>query len=492
MPEKQARKPLTEIAFASLDLLPSVHEGLAGAGFTHCTPIQALTLPPALHGRDVAGQAQTGTGKTAAFLLVIFQRLLSKPSADSGRHPRALVLAPTRELALQIHKDALLLGGGTGLRFGLAYGGVDYDKQRTAIEQGVDVLIGTPGRIIDYFKQHVFNLDHIEVMVLDEADRMFDLGFIKDIRYVLRRLPPLDRRQSLMFSATLGQRVLELAYEHMNEPELLKVETDHVTADNVRQTVYYPANKEKLPLLVKILRGIGEDVAGGGRVMVFANTRAATDLVERTLNANGIHAAAMSGQVPQKKRQTLLKGFHDGEIPVLVATDVAARGLHIPDVTHVINFDLPQDAEDYVHRIGRTARLGAAGEAISFACENYAFHLPEIEKYIGYQIPMGEADAESLPRIERAAPAPKRAHREDDRRRSSGGGRGGGRSGSSRSGSSRSGSSRSGGGRSGGEGSSGGRRPGGEQKPAESAAGEGADKPRGRRRRRKPQTPSGA
>jgi len=416
MPDKPLSNPLTEVAFSSLDLLPQVQAGLTKAGFTHCTPIQALTLPPALAGLDVAGQAQTGTGKTAAFLLVIFQRLLSKGPAGAEPNPRALILAPTRELALQIHKDALSLGSETGLRFALAYGGVDYEKQRATLEQGVDVLIGTPGRIIDYFKQHVFNLKHIDVMVLDEADRMFDLGFIKDIRYVLRRLPPREQRQALMFSATLGQRVLELAYEHMNEPELLKVETDNVTADNVRQTVYYPANPEKLPLLVSILRGITD-----GRVMVFTNTRAATDLVMRTLNANDIHADAMSGRVPQKKRQTLLKRFHDGEIPVLVATDVAARGLHIPDVTHVINFDLPQDAEDYVHRIGRTARLGARGEAISFACENYAFHLPEIEDYIGYSIPMEQADSESLPRLERAPPPPKRdRHGSGDRRPSRG------------------------------------------------------------------------
>jgi ATP-dependent RNA helicase RhlB len=427
MPENQTSNHLTEVAFETLDLLPAVQAGVTKAGFTYCTPIQALTLPLALRGRDVAGQAQTGTGKTAAFLLVIFQRLLQKQPSEPGRHPRALVLAPTRELALQIHKDALLLGGDTGLRFGLAYGGIDYEKQRTELEQGVDILIGTPGRIIDYFKQNVFNLKQIDVMVLDEADRMFDLGFIKDIRYVLRRLPPRDQRQSLMFSATLGQRVLELAYEHMNEPELLKVKTDQVTADLVQQSVYYPANKEKLPLLVKILRGIEQEVKGGGRVMVFANTRVATDRVERTLNANGIHAAAMSGQVPQKKRQTLLKRFHDGEIPVLVATDVAARGLHIPDVTHVINFDLPQDAEDYVHRIGRTARLGARGEAISFACENYAFHLPEIEQYIGYAIPMEYADAESLPEIKRAPPAPRREHRSGGRGRSSHGGGPGGR-----------------------------------------------------------------
>ena len=447
MENENNSKPLTDMAFSTLDLKPEVQEGLRQAGFTHATPIQALTLAPALEGKDVAGQAQTGTGKTAAFLLTIFQRLLESPRDEPGRHPRALVLAPTRELALQIHKDALLLGGDSGLRFGLAYGGVDYEKQRNVLQEGVDVLIGTPGRIIDYFKQKVFNLQHIDVMVLDEADRMFDLGFIKDIRYVLRRLPPLDERQCLMFSATLSHRVLELAYEHMNEPELLKVETEQVTADHVAQSVYYPANDEKLRLLVGLLQRI-ED----GRVMVFANTRAATDRVQRTLEANGVHAASISGAVPQKKRQSLLKRFHDGEIPVLVATDVAARGLHIPDVTHVINFDLPQDAPDYVHRIGRTARLGARGEAISFACENYAFHLPEIEDYIGYEIPVEQADAELLPEIKRAAPRPRR---EDH------GGRGGGRRPSSR--------------------GRGGQRTSGS---GEASGGDKSEKPRRRRRRR--------
>ena len=411
MSENNSSNALTEIEFSSFDLFDEVRKGLDKAGFTYCTPIQALTLPVALQGKDVAGQAQTGTGKTAAFLLVIFQRLLEKQPQHDRRHPRALVLAPTRELALQIHKDALLLGSHTGLKFGLAYGGVDYEKQRKSLEDGVDILIGTPGRLIDYFKQHVYNLKQIDVMVLDEADRMFDLGFIKDIRYVLRRLPPREKRQCLMFSATLAQRVLELAYEHMNDPDLLKVEADQVTAENVKQSVYYPANEEKLPLLIGLLREIKD-----GRVMVFANTRAATDLVERTLNANDIHAAAMSGQVPQKKRQTLLKKFHDGELPVLVATDVAARGLHIPDVTHVINFDLPQDAEDYVHRIGRTARLGAEGEAISFACENYAFHLPEIEDYIGYPIAVEQAGPDQMSEIKRAKPRPRRQdHRHDGR-----------------------------------------------------------------------------
>jgi ATP-dependent RNA helicase RhlB len=427
MNDNISNNTISDLAFSELDLHETIRMGISKAGFTHCTLIQALTLPPALSGQDVAGQAQTGTGKTAAFLLVIFQRLLNKPRTHEGTSPRALVLAPTRELAIQIHKDALLLGSDSGLSFGLAYGGVDYEKQRTILKDGVDVLIGTPGRIIDYFKQHVFNLKSIEVMVLDEADRMFDLGFIKDIRYVLRRLPDLDKRQCLLFSATLSQRVLELAYEHMNEPDLLKVESEKITAENVRQVVYYPSNEEKMPLLAALLHRFQS-----GRVMVFTNTRAATDRVERTLNANGFHAAAISGRVPQKKRQTLLRRFHDGEIPVLVATDVAARGLHIPDVTHVVNYDMPQDAPDYVHRIGRTARLGAQGEAHSFACENYAFHLPEIESYIGYNIPLEHVDEADLPELV-IPPAPKRSRASHGRHKHGNRGGGGkGRSGGGR------------------------------------------------------------
>jgi len=378
-----------------------------------------MTLPTALKGNDVAGQAQTGTGKTAAFLLVIFERLLDRPkSGEVGNNPRALILAPTRELALQIHKDAELLGGETGLKFGLAYGGVDYDKQRKQLQDGVDVLIGTPGRLIDYFKQKVYNLRHIEVVVLDEADRMFDLGFIDDIRFLLRRTPSPEKRQGLMFSATLGFRVMELAYEHMNSPETLTVETDQITADNVIQSVYYPANSEKIPLLIGLLKAIGK-----ARIMVFTNTRAAADRVGRTLNANDLSAAVISGRVHQTKRQSLLRKFHDGEIPILVATDVAARGLHIPDVTHVFNFDLPQDAPDYVHRIGRTARLGAKGEAISFACEHYAFHLPEIEDYIGYPIPVLSTDPGLLADFKRPPPAPPRTDRRGKGRSKPGGGR---------------------------------------------------------------------
>ncbi len=402
MTENKSTNPLTDVLFSSLGLHPKIISGLEAANFTHCTPIQALALPPALTDKDVAGQAQTGTGKTAAFLLVIFNQLLKQKSDHYGNNPRAFIVAPTRELAIQIHRDALLLGAHTGLKAGLAYGGVDYDKQRKVLQDGVDILIGTPGRLIDYFKQKVYNLRHIEVMVLDEADRMFDLGFIDDIRFLLRRMPAPGKRQSLLFSATLSHRVMELAYEHMNSPETLKVEAESITVDLVQQKVFYPANDEKLPLLIGLMRQQDEHHS-----MVFTNTRAAADKVGRTLNANGITAVVISGRVRQEQRQKLLKRFHDGDIPVLVATDVAARGLHIPDVTHVYNFDLPQDAPDYVHRIGRTARLGAKGDAISFACENYAFHLPEIEEYIGYSIATDSASADLLPEIT-IPPAPKR------------------------------------------------------------------------------------
>ena len=293
-------------------------------------------------------------GKTAAFLISLFQRLLKGERIDSKvTAPRALVLAPTRELAVQIAKDADELGAHTGLVLGLAFGGTDYEKQRTIIENGIDILVGTPGRIIDYFKQGVFVLKHIDALVLDEADRMFDLGFIKDIRYLLRRCSPADQRLNHLFSATLSQRVLELAYEHMNDPELIRIEPDKITADRVRQSILYPANEEKLPLLVHLLRTRAPD-----RTMVFVNTKREAEVVEDTLRSNGINAKAISGDVPQKKRLRMLKEFQQGELAVLIGTDVASRGLHIPDVTHVFNYDLPQDREDYVHRIGRTARAG--------------------------------------------------------------------------------------------------------------------------------------
>ncbi|WP_376689862.1 DEAD/DEAH box helicase [Wenzhouxiangella sp. EGI_FJ10409] len=417
-----AQQVLTETRFDSFDLHPDIRRGLAEAGFEYCTPIQEKTLPLVLSGRDIAGQARTGTGKTAAFLMAVFQRLLSPDSIGPGANPRSIIVAPTRELAIQIHRDAELLGKHTGLRSVLTYGGVDYHKQREEIASGVDILIGTPGRLIDYLKQGVYSLKATEVAVLDEADRMFDLGFITDIRYLFRKMPPVDKRQTLMFSATFPLKVTELAYEHMNEAETIRFEEEQVTSDRVRQVVYYPANREKLPLLVQLLRGMPD-----GHVMVFVNTRHVTDRVARTLKANGFKAAMLAGSVPQKKRQTLLKRFREGELDVLVATDVAARGLHIPDVSHVINFDLPQDAADYVHRIGRTARLGATGDAISFACEDYAFHLPEIEEYIEMSLPVEQHDPDDLPELERPAPPPKKSGDRKGGRRGSGRGRGGGR-----------------------------------------------------------------
>jgi ATP-dependent RNA helicase RhlB len=386
---------LSDLRFDSLSLQDSVRAGIRDAGFEFCTPIQASTLPIALEPRDVAGQAQTGTGKTAAFLIATYQKLLaSTPDPQRKKQPRAFMLAPTRELAMQIAKDAELLGTHTGFKVGLAYGGTDYEKQRRTIADGVDILIGTPGRIIDYFKQGVFKLDEVEVAVLDEADRMFDLGFIKDIRYLLRRLPPPDKRLNMLFSATLSHRVMELAFEHMNEPELIRIEPDKVTADRVRQAIFFPSNEDKLPLLVGLIREMG-----AGRIMVFVNMKRDAELVEATLEANDVHAKAISGDVPQKKRQRLLLDFQSGDLQVLIGTDVASRGLHIPDVQYVINYDLPQDSEDYVHRIGRTARAGASGDAISFGCESYAMSLPDIEEYIGHKIPVANYDPDQLPEL---------------------------------------------------------------------------------------------
>jgi ATP-dependent RNA helicase RhlB len=395
------------LRFVELPLEGALQQGIADAGFTTCTPIQSRSLPLALAGRDVAGQAQTGTGKTAAYLIALFQTLASRPPLPAKEPgPRALILAPTRELAVQIHKDAESLGKHVPYRLGLAFGGTDYDKQRRQIAEGVDVLIGTPGRIIDFFKQHVFGLRRVQVLVLDEADRMFDLGFLRDIRYVLRRLPERDDRLNLLFSATLSHRVLELAYEHMNDPELVRVEPDKVTVDGVRQCIYFPANDEKTPLLIMLLRQMDAQ-----RTMVFVNTRREAERLREELERNGISAAAISGDVPQPKRLRMLRDFQTGVLPVLIGTDVASRGLHVPDVSHVFNYDLPQDAEDYVHRIGRTARAGASGDAISFGCEDYVESLPEIEAYVGHKLPVGAIERPALDEVIQAMSAAPRKPR---------------------------------------------------------------------------------
>ena len=384
---------LTDTAFSSLPLHPLLQKGLQQVGFEFCTPIQAQSLPVLLANRDVAGQAQTGTGKTIAFLLATFQRLLNTQAAQSttDKQPRALILAPTRELAIQIAKDAEALNKYAGLRIVIAHGGKDYQRQRDAIAEGCDVLIGTPGRLLDFHKQQVFNLKSIQAVVLDEADRMFDLGFIKDVRFFLRRLPRPEKRLGMLFSATLSYKVTELAYEHMNNPEKIQVEPEKMLGDRIEEWVYYPSNEEKIPLLLALINRIRPL-----RSIVFVNTKHAAEKVWGYLEGNGHKAALLSGDVPQKKRERLLKHFQDGDVAYLVATDVAARGLHIPQVSHVFNFDLPQDPEDYVHRTGRTARAGASGTAISLACEEYVFSLPDIEQYIKHKLPVAQSSEEQL------------------------------------------------------------------------------------------------
>jgi ATP-dependent RNA helicase RhlB len=415
------------VRFDSLALPEKLQAGVNKAGFEICTPIQAQTLPRALAGHDIAGQAQTGTGKTAAFLLATLHRMLENAGGEDEQkqNPRAIMLAPTRELAIQIAEDAKVLGSGTNFNFQVVFGGSDYEKQRKKLEGGVDVLIGTPGRFIDYLKQGVFNLNSVEVVVLDEADRMFDLGFIKDIRYVLRRLPPAESRLNLLFSATLSQKVLELAFEHMNDPETVRIEPEKMTADRVTQCVYFPGNREKIPLLIGLLRSMNAT-----RTMVFVNTKREGEKLERFLNFNDIEAKAISGDVPQNKRMRMLKDFQNGDLQVLVATDVASRGLHIPDVSHVINYDVPQDPEDYVHRIGRTARAGASGDSITFACETFAMSLPDVEKFIGNEIPRASLDPDTLVKI-KIPPKPEFKDRGGPRR-GGGGNRGRGNSGGHR------------------------------------------------------------
>ncbi len=394
---------LTDTTFSSLGLASTILAGMDEAGFELCTPIQQQTLPISLAGKDVAGQAQTGTGKTIAFLLATYHTLINKVATNNKSGVRALILAPTRELAIQIHNDALIIGKHTGIKIGLAYGGTDYEKQRKTLEDGVDILIGTPGRTIDFFKQKVFNLRNADVLVLDEADRMFDLGFINDIRYLLRRLPEPEQRLNLLFSATLSFKVTELAYEHMNNPEMIRIEPEQITAKKVVESMYYPAEDEKIPLLIQILNDEKPE-----RGIIFINTKHNADRLNRYLEGNDFDNAVLSGDVPQKKRQQILQRFQEGKLPLLIATDVAARGLHIPAVSHVFNFDLPQDAEDYVHRIGRTARSGASGKAISFACETYAYSLPDIEAYISHKIPYSPIDGATLPEVK---PATKKTYK---------------------------------------------------------------------------------
>ncbi|MGM1176271.1 ATP-dependent RNA helicase RhlB [Serratia marcescens] len=396
---------LTEQKFSDFALHPLVLEALEKKGFHNCTPIQALALPLTLSGRDVAGQAQTGTGKTLAFLASTFHYLLTHPAKQDRQtnQPRALIMAPTRELAVQIHSDAEALSQSTGLKLGLAYGGDGYDKQLKVLESGVDILIGTTGRLIDYTKQNYVDLGAMQVVVLDEADRMYDLGFIKDIRWLSRRMPAADQRLNMLFSATLSYRVRELAFEQMNNAEYVEVEPEQKTGHRIKEELFYPSNEEKMRLLQTLIEEEWPD-----RAIIFANTKHRCEDIWGHLAADGHRVGLLTGDVAQKKRLRILDDFTKGNLDILVATDVAARGLHIPSVTHVFNYDLPDDCEDYVHRIGRTGRAGASGHSISLACEEYALNLPAIETYIDHSIPVSKYNSDALLTD---LPAPKRLSR---------------------------------------------------------------------------------
>lgn len=404
---------LTDKKFIDFALHPKVIEALNKNGFHNCTPIQASTLPFTVEGRDVAGQAQTGTGKTLAFLTSTFHYLLTHPTNSERQvnQPRALIMAPTRELAVQIYTDAKELAAITGLKMGLAYGGDGYDEQLHVLQSGVDILIGTTGRLIDYAKQGHIHLGRIQVVVLDEADRMYDLGFIKDIRWLFRRMPPAAQRLNLLFSATLSYRVQELAFEQMNQPEYIEVEPQQKTGHRIKEELFYPSNEEKMRLLQTLIEEEWPE-----RCIIFANTKHRCEDIWAHLAADGHRVGLLTGDVAQKKRLRILEQFTQGHLDILVATDVAARGLHIPSVTHVFNYDLPDDCEDYVHRIGRTGRAGESGHSISLACEEYSLNLPAIEEYIQHQIPVSKYNSEALLQ-DLPTPKPRRRPRASGTRR---------------------------------------------------------------------------
>ena len=366
--------------FQDFELVPEILHAIADLNFRYCTPIQAEILPHTLAGRDAAGQAQTGTGKTAAFLLTIMQYALTHPlPARKPGTPRALVLAPTRELVMQIQKDAQSLGRYAGFTSVAVFGGMDYEKQkRQMYGQNVDLIAATPGRLIDFLRGHVVDLSQVETLVLDEADRMLDMGFIPDVRRIIHHTPPKERRQTLLFSATLSKEVMRLASQWMRDFVKIDIEPEHRAVDTVEQKVYVLTRREKFALLMHLLRSLQAE-----RVLIFRNRRDATTRLYQRLTREGIRCAELSGDVPQEKRVRILEDFRSGKIRVVVATDVAGRGIHVANISHVVNYDIPEQPEDFVHRIGRTGRAGVSGEAITFADEESGFLLPAIEEYIG-------------------------------------------------------------------------------------------------------------
>ena len=372
----------TDQTFDDVDLPEPIRRAIDDLGFTNLTKVQAEVLPISLAGRDVVAQAQTGSGKTAAYLLTVFTHLLRVPKTSPPETPRALIVAPTRELAVQISTEAEGLGHHAGIRTHVVFGGLDYRKQREILERGTDLLVGTPGRLIDYHKKGSYSLKKTEMVVIDECDRLFDMGFAEDLRWIMRRMPHPKDRQSMMFTATLSQRVMTLGWRQMNDPVEVIVSAEQLTPDSIHQVLYHVATREKLSLLLGLL-----EREGSSRTMIFVNTRFRAQRLVDDLRRHGYSARGLTGNVVQTKRLRVLDEFRDGKLPILVATDVASRGLHIEGVSHVINYDLPQDSEDYVHRIGRTARVGAEGKAITLACEDYVYSLDAIQRYVGFELP---------------------------------------------------------------------------------------------------------
>jgi len=369
--------------FESLPLPEPVLAGIVDAGFLEMTPVQKRALPIALEGKDVCAQAQTGTGKTAAFLITIFSRMLTDGAGTGGKDPAALVLAPTRELALQIHREGELLGKHTGLRLAAIYGGEGFNRQEKLLRSGTDVVIGTPGRLLDFMRRRILNLGKVRYLVIDEADRMLDLGFWDELRNIFRRLPDAERRQSLLFSATLDRRTRAIARDFMNGPKDVEVRPDKLTAEGIDQTVYHVDRDQKFPLLLGILGR--EEIPKG---LIFTNMKITASWLVRKLRDHGYDdVGLLTGDLRQSARNRVLERFKLGKLPLLIASDVASRGLHIDDVTHIINYDVPQDPEDYVHRIGRTARAGKRGKAYTLACDQYVYSLPAIEELLADKIP---------------------------------------------------------------------------------------------------------
>ncbi len=371
-----------KVRFQDFDLPDQVMRGIDESGFQYCTPIQAEVLRYTLDGRDATGRAQTGTGKTAAFLITIFSRLLGQSKDTTHGTPRSLIIAPTRELVMQIAKDARQLGKYTGLATEMLYGGVDYQKQKERIkDHQVDIIVATPGRLLDFKRRQDIDLGQVEIFIIDEADRMLDMGFIPDVRQIVYSLPEKTERQTLLFSATLTEEVNHLSSQWTSNPTVVEIEPEQVTGESVQEIIYLVTTDEKFTLIYNIIRQEEPE-----RILIFCNRKDKTNNLARRLRRHNISCAVLSGDVPQTRRQKTLENFKAGLVKVLVATDVAGRGIHVEGISHVINYNLPYEPEDYVHRIGRTGRAGKSGISISFASEDEAFYLPDIEKYIGHSL----------------------------------------------------------------------------------------------------------